>query len=207
MKMEPKGIERTILVTRSWDLKIHGELFLAGLVCGEEVLSSGCSKVTPHCDSTGDLAWYLAAESLALSTGVALRGHLTRFQLVHVLSLFQLKDLQSRYTKAHRSWCPVVWVHKRSCLSLKNWASQATLLGSRRSWGQHWRQKHLCWSPAVPACWQWNLCLAAFCAGALCLLNTTGAFYQELKSESMLLLRMLLGRLNSAPGVLNKLWM
>lgn len=47
MKMEPKAIERTILVTRSSDLQIYGELFLAGLVCGEEVLSSGLFQGDP----------------------------------------------------------------------------------------------------------------------------------------------------------------
>lgn len=56
MKMEPKAIGWTILVNSASDLQIHGEPFLAGLVCGEEVLSSGCSKVSPRCDSTGDLA-------------------------------------------------------------------------------------------------------------------------------------------------------
>lgn len=56
MKTEPKAIGRTILVTSASDLQIHGELFLAGLVCGMEVLSSGCSKVSPRCDSTGNLA-------------------------------------------------------------------------------------------------------------------------------------------------------
>lgn len=56
MNTEPKAIERTVLVTSASDLQICGEMFLAGLVCGEEVLSSGCSKVSPRCDSTGDLA-------------------------------------------------------------------------------------------------------------------------------------------------------
>lgn len=53
---EPKAIERTVLVTSASDLQICGEMFLSGLVCGEEVLSTGCSKVSHRCDSTGNLA-------------------------------------------------------------------------------------------------------------------------------------------------------
>lgn len=57
--------------------EIHGELFLAGLVCGKEVLSWGCYTVSPNCDSTWELAWSLPAESLALSTQVAPKEGLT----------------------------------------------------------------------------------------------------------------------------------
>lgn len=155
--------------------EIHGELFLTGLVCGKEVLSSGYYKVFLNGDSTLELAWSLSGESLALNTQVAPQGDLASSQLVYVLDLILLKEVQHQGS----SWLvfysvssekTVLWVGNRMHtyfffpIFLGNTSGDST--GDRSTSG---------WSPAVPGSWQWHFCLAAVCTGTLCLLNTAGA--------------------------------
>lgn len=95
--------------------EIHGELFLAGLVCGKEVLSSGYYKVSLNGDSTLELAWSLSGESLALNTQVAPQGDLASSQLVYVLDLILLKEVQHQGS----SWLVFYSVSSEKTLSFE----------------------------------------------------------------------------------------
>lgn len=54
MKTEPKAVEKTVISAS--DQKSMVSCFWLGLVCGKEVLSSGCNKVSLNRDSTRELA-------------------------------------------------------------------------------------------------------------------------------------------------------
>lgn len=152
----------------------HGELFQAGLVCGKEVLSSGCYRVSLNCDSTG--SW--PDPCLQRAWPWALRYHPREMGTISAGSCPWAGPAAGGVTPGFIMGSALLWAHRRHCPLSKEYSTYLVFFpyspghtcgdntGDRSTSG---------WSPAVPGSWQWHFCLAAVCTGALCLFSTAGA--------------------------------
>lgn len=175
MKMEPKAIEKTLLVTSASDQKCMVSCFWLGWSVGKK----GCLQAFTKCPSpvTAPGAGLISVcrepgpehsgstpgRSDTISAGAcpwpvpAEGGAAPGLIMVSALQWELRKD-------------PVLWVrstvHTYFFFSIFPGCTSGDSTGDRSTSG---------WSPAVPGSCQWHFCLAVVCAGAFCLLNTAGA--------------------------------